>query len=118
MPVAPVEGVHREERGEDPQFLVLSDLVLAQRLAVDQDGAIVDIGVFLSRGADCIDEPIDGGISIAKGLLDRLLGGLFINGGIARVVLGLPLRHDEVGFGQPGSDAGLIVSPFWPKLAN
>jgi hypothetical protein len=41
VPVAPVKGTHREKRIEHTQPLEGVDLVLAQELAVDQDGAMV-----------------------------------------------------------------------------
>ena len=41
VPVAPVEGVHREQRRDDAERLVAVELVLAQELAVDQHRAQV-----------------------------------------------------------------------------
>jgi hypothetical protein len=89
----------------------LFDLVLAQYLPVNQYRTIVHIRVFLFCKADCIDEAIRGRITIGVdknlpavgvSLLDGLVGGLLVDGGIAPVILGLSLGRDMVGFGQPG----------------
>ena len=78
---------------------------------MNQDGTVINIGVLLFREANRMDKTISRSIAIAvtenlpairESLLNGLVGGLLIDGGITPVVFGLPLGHNEVGFGQPG----------------
>ena len=59
MPVAPVEGVHREEGGDDAQFLERQHLIRPGRMGVNCYGPAVGLAVFPFRGPDRADELID-----------------------------------------------------------
>ena len=64
VPVAPVERVHREQRGEHLQPLVGRDLVLAQELTVDQHRPPVRCGMLHGGRTEGCDQQVRSGLAV------------------------------------------------------
>ncbi|MNI05937.1 hypothetical protein D3C73_589040 [compost metagenome] len=111
VPIPPVEGMHREEGGEDAESLERGDLILAGGLGMDGDKAAIRLAMLLLAGLNPLDQLIDGRITVDVGeqlptvalrQFDVVGGLLVAHAGIALVIGLLPGRGNKIGLGQPG----------------
>ena len=58
VPVAPIKRVHRKERQEDTEILIIVHLIFTQELAVYQDGSCRLFSMRVLRRAQSCDEHV------------------------------------------------------------
>ena len=93
VPIAPEEGVRREERGHDVQLRGAVELVRAHELGVDDDGAVVGHGIHVrDRFVHSVDHEIHR--RVAVGVHDDRDAGLDQLVGLGLVLVGI---HHAVG---------------------